>query len=67
MYEAIERRIDILASRTHYPCRYVIPMGAILINADHDAGSYACLRRLSLIDSVTCESVDFLKKLLSSE
>ena len=50
MYEAIERRIDMLAARTKYPCPNVILMGAVLINADHDAGSFASLQRLRHVD-----------------
>jgi len=66
MYEAIESRIDLLASRTHYACRYVILMGAILINADHDAGSFACMRRLDIVDSTNCQRADLLAKLMAA-
>ncbi|MDX2034979.1 MAG: hypothetical protein SF339_30160 [Blastocatellia bacterium] len=60
MYEAIEERIDILAARTNYPCRYLILMGAILINGDHDMGSFASCRRFEAIDLETREGVDLL-------
>jgi hypothetical protein len=63
MYEAIEQRIDLLASLTHYPCRYVLMMGGILINADHEVGSYSALRRLHLLDSATGEREDLLNRL----
>ena len=53
MYEAIERRIDALVARTQYPCTHLILMGAILINADHDAGSFASHRRLHYVDVKT--------------
>ncbi|MFN0169499.1 MAG: hypothetical protein ACKV22_24015 [Bryobacteraceae bacterium] len=53
MYEAIEERIDLLVSRTRYPCRFVVLMGGIVINADHEAGSFVSIRRLCLLDSST--------------
>ena len=59
MYEAIEGRVDELAARTVYPCRYLIVMGAILINADHDAGSFAEVRRILAINLATGERTDF--------
>lgn len=51
MYEAVNERIELLASRTHYPCRYLVLMGAILINGDHGFGSFASLRRLQVLDA----------------
>ena len=63
MYEAIEKRIDLLASRTQYPCRYVFLMGAIMINADHEAGSFASTRRLHLLDNSTGTHTDLLDQL----
>ena len=65
MYEAIEERIDLLVSRTQYPCRYVALMGGILINADHDAGSFVASRRLRLLDSTTGGKEDLLAALLA--
>ena len=50
MYEAIERRIDTLVARTKYPCAHLILMGAVLINADHQEGSFASLQRLHYVD-----------------
>lgn len=40
IYEAIEERIDVLAKRTQYPCGWLVLMGGILINSDHDVGSF---------------------------
>jgi hypothetical protein len=48
--EAIAARIDILASRTNYRARYLILSGAILINGDHDMGSFTVPRRLVVKD-----------------
>ena len=50
MYEAIERRIDTLVARTKYPCAHLILTGAVLINADHETGSFASLQRLHYVD-----------------
>ena len=63
MYEAIERRIDVLAERTEYPCRYLILMGGILINGDHDMGSFNALQRFDVIDLISRETHE-LKELL---
>jgi hypothetical protein len=59
MYEAIERRIDTLVGRTRYPCHHLILMGAVMINADHEAGSFASLRRLHYVDARTGERQDW--------
>jgi hypothetical protein len=50
MYEAIETRIDLLAAKTSYRCRYLILMGAILINAKKETGSFAEVRRLVAVN-----------------
>jgi len=63
MYEAIESRIDLLAERTTYRCRYLVLMGAILINADHDAGSFAEIRRLLAVNLTTGEQTDLAPEL----
>ena len=55
MYEAIEQRINVLAEKTEYPCRYLILMGGILINGDHDMGSFNALQRFDVIDLISKE------------
>ncbi len=50
MYEAIHERIAALAQATTYRCRYVIRLGAILINGDHDMGSLTELRHAVVHD-----------------
>ena len=60
MQEAIQERIDALASRTSYPCRYVILMGAIIINGGPAAGSFLTPRRLVCVDSTTDSREDWL-------
>lgn len=66
MYEAIEARIDLLASRTTYSCRYVSLMGAVLINADHEVGSFAAYRRFHVLDSTTGTRASLLAELLAT-
>ncbi|MES2558129.1 MAG: hypothetical protein V4590_00195 [Bacteroidota bacterium] len=55
IYEAIDERINELVSQTHYHCKYVILMGAILINSDTDMGSYTSTKRFDVIDLTTGE------------
>ncbi len=66
MYSAIEKRIDILAARTEYPCRYLVIMGGVLINSDYDVGSFCSFRRLVCIDLTTGRREDWLDELLDS-
>lgn len=49
IYEAIDRRILELVAATKFPCKYVILMGAILINSDSDIGSFTASRRFESI------------------
>ncbi|MCX8474010.1 MAG: hypothetical protein ORN85_10235 [Sediminibacterium sp.] len=50
IYEAIDQRINDLVSRTKYNCKYVILMGAILINSDSDMGSFTATKRFDVIN-----------------
>jgi hypothetical protein len=50
IYEAIDQRIEELVANTKYNCRYVILVGAILINSDSDMGSFNSARKFELID-----------------
>jgi Limiting CO2-inducible proteins B/C beta carbonyic anhydrases len=63
IYEAIERRIDLLASRTKYPCRHLVIMGGVFINGDHDIGSFCDARRLVHVNTATGERTDWYAKL----
>src|SRR5437879_6507476 len=63
MYSAIEQRIDVLASRTQYPCRYLIIMGGVLINSDYDVGSFCSFRRLVCVDLTTGRRENWLDEL----
>lgn len=50
IYEAIDKRINELVDKTTYKCRYVILIGAILINSDTDMGSFTHTKRFDVID-----------------
>ena len=65
MYEAINERINVLVSKTEYPCRYLILMGGILINGDHDMGSFNACQRFDVIDLKTREAKSLKDLLLS--
>ena len=64
VYAAIEQRIDLLLARTSFPCRHVVVMGGVLINSDHDIGSFCSFRRLVCIDVPTGRRADWLPNLL---
>lgn len=50
IYEAIDTRINELVRMTKYNCKYVILIGAILINSDSDMGSYTEVKRFDVLD-----------------
>lgn len=50
IYEAIDERINELVEKTNYNCKYVVLMGAILINSDSDMGSFTEVKRFDVID-----------------
>ncbi len=60
IYEAIDRRIEELVAATQYNCRYVILMGAVLINSDSDMGSFNCARKFDVINLKTNERQSLL-------
>lgn len=60
IYEAIEERIDLLASRTKYPCKHLFLMGGVFINGDHDVGSFCDTRRAVHVDLETGARRDLL-------
>lgn len=65
MYEAIEGRINLLIEKTEYPCRYVMLMGGILINGDHDMGSFNSCKRFHVVDLSDGNKYDMKSILLS--
>lgn len=53
MYEAIDNRIEVLVKETHYPCKYVILVGAVFINGDKEMGSFCQYKKFDYIDLET--------------
>lgn len=60
IYEAIDQRINELVAQTAYNCRYVILMGAVLINSDSDMGSYTAAKRFDVINLTTKKRQDLI-------
>jgi hypothetical protein len=60
IYEAIHRRITELVDATTYRCRHVIRLGAILINGDHDMGSFMAPKHALIRDLHDGTTVDVL-------
>ena len=60
IYEAIDKRINELVDSTKYNCKYVILLGAILINSDSDMGSFSHPKRFDVINLSTQERKSFL-------
>lgn len=64
IYEAIDNRINELVGKTKYNCRYVILMGAILINSDSDMGSFNQIRKFDVLDlktGIRKSAMDYMK------
>lgn len=55
IYTSIDTRINELVEKTKYNCKYVILMGAILINSDSDIGSFSSAQRFDVINLETKE------------
>lgn len=60
IYEAIHKQINFLVSQTKYNCKYVILMGAILINSDTDMGSFTSTKTFEVINLATGEKKCYL-------
>lgn len=60
IYEAIDKRINELVALTSYNCKYVILIGAILINSDSDMGSFSSTKRFEIIDLATNIRTNYL-------
>lgn len=60
MYEAIDDRIQTLISKTSYPCKHVIIVGAIFINGDSDMGSYCSYKRFEHLDLETGQRASWI-------
>lgn len=65
IYEAIDKRVVELVEQTSFKCKYIMLMGAILINSDTDMGSFTSARRATLINLLTGERSELMEELLS--
>lgn len=61
IYESIDSRINELVEKTKFNCKYVILVGAILINSDSDMGSFTEVKRFDVIDLETNIRKSFLE------
>ncbi|MBK8625215.1 MAG: hypothetical protein IPN86_06545 [Saprospiraceae bacterium] len=65
IYEAIDTRINELAALTDYHCKYIILVGAILINSDTEMGSFTANKRFDIINVATKERKSILEDFLA--
>lgn len=61
IYEAIDKQMDILISKTDYPCRHLFQIGAVFINGDKDMGSFCSYKRFEHIRLETGERTDLME------
>jgi hypothetical protein len=66
IYEAIDKRINELVELTKYNCKYVILVGAILINSDSDMSSFTSTKRFDIIDLEDSSRKSVLEEYLSA-
>lgn len=59
-YEAIDERIQQLTDQTPHNCKYIILVGAILINSDSGIGSFTATKRFDVINLETKERQSLL-------
>lgn len=60
IYEAIDKQIDLLISKTAYPCKHLFQIGAIFINGDRDMGSFCSYKRFEHLDLTTQKRTDLM-------
>lgn len=61
MYEAIDKRMEELVKQTHYPCKYVLLVGAVFINGDKDMGSFCEYKKFDCLNLETGVRESLLK------
>ncbi len=64
IYEAIDKQIDVLISKTDYPCKHIFQIGAVFINGDRDMGSFCSYKRFEHINLETNERTDLMSSFL---
>lgn len=62
MYEAIDDRIEVLVKETHYPCKYVLLVGAVFINGDKEMGSFCQYKKFDCLNLETGERKSLMDK-----
>ncbi len=62
MYEAIDNRIEVLVKETHYPCKYLLLVGAVFINGDKDMGSFCQYKKFDFLNLETGERKSLMKE-----
>lgn len=62
MYEAIDNRIEVLVKETHYPCKYVLLVGAIFINGDKEMGSFCQYKKFDCLNLETGARKSLMKE-----
>lgn len=62
MYEAIDDRIEVLVKETHYPCKYVLLVGAVFINGDKDMGAFCQYKKFDCLNLETGERKSLMKE-----
>ncbi|APQ15933.1 hypothetical protein [Maribacter hydrothermalis] len=60
IYEAIDKQIDVLVSKTNYPCKHLFQIGAVFINGDRDMGSFCSYKRFEYINLETNKRTDLM-------
>lgn len=66
IYEAIDKRMNDLVETTPFQCKFIILIGAILINSDYDMVSYTSTKRYDMIDLDNNKRQSFIEQFLLS-
>lgn len=66
MYEAINTRVEELVTKTNYPCKYLILIGAVFINGDKEMGSFCSYKRFDCIDLNATSTTSLLENFYNS-
>ena len=60
IYEAIDKQMDVLISKTDYPCKHLFQIGAVFINGDREVGSFCSYKRFEYINLETNERTNLM-------
>lgn len=67
IYEAINKQIDLLISKTDYPCKHLFQIGAVFINGDRDMGSFCSYKRFDHTDLTSGKKTDLMGEFYSKD